>query len=157
MKMNGRKLSGPSTEVVVIPKRDGELVFKAQAVLSYEDFYKLCPKPIPPTIVRPGGIKSQNTEDKDYLKAIEAWAANQTSWMILQSLKATPELEWETVDPVQPNTWDNYQKELKAAGLSDPEINRIVMCVIDANGLNNKKIDEATAAFLASQEKALNP
>ncbi len=71
--------------------------------------------------------------------------------MILESLKATPNLEWESVNPSDPKTWGGYENELVDAGFSIPEISRVIDCVFDANGLNQKKIDEATKRFLAGQ------
>jgi len=151
MKIHGRKLSGPAVEVVVIPRQDGDLVFKAQAVLDYEAHDKLNPQPVPPIIVRPGGVQSQDMEDKDYNEKLDKWAVQKFYWMFLKSLEATPGLEWEIVDLSDPETWDKYQEEMKEGGLSPAEIQRIEACVSNACGLNQAKIDEATNRFLAGQ------
>lgn len=154
MKINGKKLDGPNIEVVVIPRQSGNLVFKAQAVLNYDDHDKLNPSPAPPRKLLPGGIVQENVEDPAYLKAIDAWATRKFYWMFIKSLDATEGLEWETVKLDDPSTWENYKTEMQDAGLSPGEVARIEMCVTDACGLNQSKIDEATKRFLAGQAQA---
>ena len=156
MKYAGKKVDGPNVEVVVIPRASGDLVFKAQAVLDYDDFDKLCPVPLPPPIIKKGGERGLDTNDKDYLAAMDKWASAKTNWMILKSLQATPDLEWETVDMSLSETWGNYEQELKDSGFSPPETLRIIQCVINACGLNQEKIDEATKRFLAGVVSSQN-
>ncbi len=148
MKLHGKKID-PASETLVLPRSSGDLVFIATAVASYENFDKLCPHPVPPTIKRPGQPEAQDTTDKDYLKALDQWASCRTAWMIIESLNATPGIEWETVKPSEPTTWLNFQKELEASGLTQGECMRVINIVLDANGLNEKKIEAATKNFLA--------
>ena len=49
-----------------------------------------------------------------------------------------------------PDTWKNYEADLRAADLSQVEIMRLVDATFDANSLNEDKIDEARESFLAS-------
>lgn len=151
MKMYGKKLSGPEVEVLVIPRKSGDLVFRAQSVLDYSAFEAICPLPTPPEVMRPGGARSKNVEHPDFIKALDDWAEKRTHWMILKSLEATTELEWETIKMDDPSTWSNYEKELKGAGLSNLELTRILSLVTGVCGLDQKKIDEATERFLAGQ------
>jgi hypothetical protein len=51
-----------------------------------------------------------------------------------------------------PNTWINFDKELKDSGLSEIERIRIVNAVMTANCLNESKLDEARESFLASRQ-----
>jgi hypothetical protein len=150
MKINGQVITKPEDEVVVIPRRSGDLVFKARAV-DFSDFMKLCPAPQAPTMIVKGGGKSLNVEDKEYKKALSVWATQRTNWMIIKSLQATEGFEWETVKMDEPSTWGNFQQELEDSGLTALEINAVVQIVLDACGLNQKKIDEATKRFLAGQ------
>jgi len=156
MLLHGKKLDGPKEEILVIPRQGGDLVFKAKAILDYGNFDKLCPRPTPPQIVKPGGAKTTDPTDIDYLRKLDEWAQQKTHWMILQSLSATEELTWETIDLVNPNTWANYETELRQAGFSEAEGGRIISLVISANGLDQDKIDEATNRFLAAQEALQN-
>jgi len=154
MKINGKKIQRPQYEVVVFPRRDGDIIIKAQAVLSYEPFDKLCPAPTPPVVVRPNGTdegaKSIDVNNPKYIEAINTWGKRKLDWMIIQSLKATEGLEFETIDSSDPDTWGNIHKELEDAGFSPLELTKIVDAVITACGLNQDKIDEATRNFLVS-------
>ena len=149
MKLHGKPIEGPNVVTVVIPRSSGDLVFKAQAVLDYSDFDKLCPVPQPPTIQRPGGQKSVNVEDPGYKEQLEKWAEKKSCWMVIKSLSVTEGLEWETVDLSDPDTWINHVEELTKAGLTPHEQSRLVNAFSEANGLSQDKIDEATRRFLA--------
>jgi hypothetical protein len=151
MKLNGKALSGPAVEIVVIPRQDGDLVFKAQAVLDYDDHDKINPQPKPPVVIRPGGVESVDMEDKKYNEKLDTWARQKFYWMFLKSLAATDGLEWETVDMSDPLTWELYKEEMQTGGLAPAEVQRIELCVTNACGLNQSKIDEATNRFLAGQ------
>lgn len=156
MKINGVKVEGAYEEVVVIPRITGNLVFRARAIADYERFEKLCPQPKAPFIQYAGHAQAtQNIEDPDYLEKFQEWAEQKSHWMILESLKATEGLEWETVEMGDSSTWKNYSNEMTESGLSPAEQARIVMCVSQANGLDQSKIDEATASFLADQAARL--
>lgn len=149
MKVNGRSINGPTEEVVVIPRRDGDLVFKAAPVLSYEDLDKLDPRPNPPIKVYPGGKQVENPEDSGYKTKLSEWSTRRYNYMVLKSLSATEGLEFDTVDLSKPETWGGWRQEMQDAGFSNLEIARIEAIVIDACGLNQIKIDEATKRFLA--------
>ncbi len=152
MKINGLIIEGPRPEVIVIPKNGVEYVFKAAPVLSFKPFEDMCPVPNPPEIIKKGGAKSYDFEDKTYNDAIIEWAGRKNSWMILESLKATEGLEWDEVKEGDPETWSNYRTEL-AKCFTDPEIVQIINIVHIACGLNQEKIEEATARFLATEDQ----
>jgi hypothetical protein len=155
MKLAGRKIEGANVEYIVLPRGDGEpLVLKAQAILDYSPFDMLCPPPRPPTVLRPGGVKSYNVEDPRYLESLMEHGRRRSAWIILTSLRlGTPDLEWETVDYGDPNTWSGYIDELRASGFSEVEIIRVVKGCMVANALDDSKLEEARKAFLAFQER----
>jgi len=153
MKMHGKIISCPKPEVIVIPKGGVDYVFKAAAILDYAEFDKLCPVPNPPEIVRPGGQKSIDLEDKTYNNQLTAWAVKKNAWMVITSLAATEGLEWETVKAGDPETWPNYLTELRKV-FTDAENDAIYRTVLTACGLDDRKIKEATDRFLAGQAEA---
>lgn len=159
MKLAGRKIEGANVETVVLPRGGGDpLVLRAQAVLSYADFDKLCPAPKPPVVIRRGGERSLNVEDPRFVAAMETHGEKRTAWMILTSLRlGTPDLEWETVDYGDPNTWAGYVDELRASGFSEVEIIRVVRAVMVANALDDAKLEEARRDFLALEARRLDP
>jgi hypothetical protein len=151
VKINGKKLDSPNIEVVVIPRQNGDIVFKAQAVLDYSDHDKLNPRPQAPKRLMRGGTVQENVEDKTFKKNLDTWAIRRFYYMFLKALEVTEGLEWETVKLDDPSTWENYRKEMQVGGFSPGEINAVEACVTDACGLNQAKIDEATQRFLAGQ------
>lgn len=155
MKIHGKKVEGAYEEIVVIPRSDGNLVFKARAISDYTAFDKLCPEPKGDMRMYPGGRQVEDVESPKYHAKMREWAQLRTHWMILTSLKDSPGLEWETVEMSKHETWANYADEMTSAGLSPAEQGRIVHCVSIANGLDQSKIDEATESFLADQAAAV--
>lgn len=151
MKINGKSYSGGYIATVVLPRGDDYIVFKCQAVMDYKEFDELCPRPDAPTIVRPNGEKSRNYEDPAYNKKLDLWANRRTAYMIIQSLEATEGLEWDTVKKGDPDTWKNFEDDLKNAGITQGEINALTEAILTANGLNQEKIKQATEAFLAGK------
>lgn len=153
MKIHGKKIEGPNVAVLVLPRQEGDIVFTAKAVLKYDEFDAVNPMPKPPVIMRPGGEQSTNPNDKKYQEEVNKWATSKMNWMIIKSLEATDGLEWETVDLSKPETYENVRIELADSGLTAADIARIVNLVIEVNGLNQDKIDEATKRFLAMQQQ----
>ena len=152
MKIAGREISAPKESVLVIPRDDGDIVIKAQPILNLDEFDTLYPPPEIPILMKPGGVKISNPEQPEYLEKQTKWAELKTTWMQLKSLEPT-KFEWETVDMQDPETWENYMSELSTV-FSQVEVVRILQLVIEACGLSQDKIDEATAAFLAGQAQA---
>ncbi len=152
MKIYGQHVKGPNTEVLVIPRGSFDIQFTAQAILDDTPFEALCKRPKPPRISKAGtGEWTDDLKDKDYLSALDRWGRQHTAWTIIKSLEATPKeiLEWEKVNLSDPNTWLDWQKELKDAFFTDYEIVQIQNLVFAANGLNQQRLDEARNRFLA--------
>jgi hypothetical protein len=149
MKISGRKFGVPE-KWVVFPRNENEaLRFKVKAVINFDVFAKLFPSPTPPIKTLPGGIQQLDVTDKDYKDSVQKWAEAKMHWMTLQSLSATPDLEWETVKDSDPTTWGNYQTELSEA-LTPGEIRHLIDQIVRINGLNEEAIERATNDFLAT-------
>lgn len=156
MKIGGKKISGPNVTTIVFPRgddNDNAIVFKVQAVLDTDEFESLCPLPEPPTIVRKDGTKSKDVNDPKYLAKMTKYNTLRFTYTILKSLAATPGLEWETVNMSDPETWQNYEIDLKNAGISLSERNHLLMAVLDTNSISEDRLKEARDHFLRSQAK----
>lgn len=152
MKLQGHTFDKPNTEICAIPRGNGpDIVFIAEAIIDNSDFENLCPPPKPPLLHKPGGVKETNFKDPTYLQAVVQQSELRHAWWVITSLKATPGLEWETVDFGNPKTWLNYKTELRAAKFSEIEIQRIEAAVYNANCLNEGRIQEARENFLRGQ------
>ena len=149
MRIKGKSFSGPRSKIVVIPRDEGNIVFKAQAVLDFEEFEKLFPMPLPPVITYPGKPPVPEFENPEYIKKLNDHSNKRLDYMVIKALEVTEDLEWDTVVMTNPDTWGGWRTELTEAGFSAVEVNAILSAVMDASGLNQEKIDEATQSFLA--------
>lgn len=153
MKIKGNKIIACNIYTVVIPKADQSYVFKIGPA-NMNDFDNLCPRPKPPNKIVAGSddpIKDVN--NPKFKEDLDDYAKRRMSFMFMSSISHTEDLEFDTVDMSDPNTWDNYSEELKEAGFTEGEIIHLLHKVVTANGLNNEIIDKATDDFLASMRQ----
>ncbi len=150
MRIKGQVLNGPNEELIVIPRGQSQIVLRARAVLEYDDFDRLCPEPKAPWVVKPGGQKQQDFNDPKYIAAIAQRVKQQTYFMFIKSLEATDGLEWDTIDLKRPDTWLQFENELKNSGFSQIERNLITRGIMIANNLDDNKVEEARQRFLLS-------
>jgi hypothetical protein len=158
MKLDGKKIEGPNEEIIIIPRsgEDGNIVFKARALLNLDDFDRLCPRPTPRKVRNRDGSIREDRDNADFKVKLETYANRHFAYMVIKSLEATENLEWEEVDINNPTTWTKYEEELKESGFSQIEINRIITGVMTANCLNEAKLEEARNSFLAGQRELAN-
>lgn len=148
MKLNGVK---PSANVVycILPRgTNPSLDFKFEALLDLTEFDLLCPAPKPPMIVRANGQREARIDDPTYRTQVNQYGTKKFAWMFLKSIANTAGLEWETIDMQDHRTWLKYHEELKASGLSQPEIDHLIAAFSEANCLNEAKLQDARDAFL---------
>ena len=149
MKLNGKTVSGANETIIVIPRFNSDnIIFKARAVLDMEEFEKMCPAPMPPKKVFAGGREVENVKDPGYIQQVENHSTLRLSWIVLTSLSATEDLEWDNVDIADPTTWNNFRTEMTESGFSTIEINRVIADCLNVNALNEAKIEAARELFL---------
>lgn len=153
MKYQGRSIKGPKTEILAIPRDDGDIIFTARAVQEIEEFEEILPPPQPPLMVKPGNIQFKNIEDPDFKIALGAWSTQKMNWMILKSLEASEGLEWERVKMDDPETWSEFRVELKESGFNAVEIAYIINAALRVNTIDEAKMEEARARFLVSKSQ----
>lgn len=149
MKLNGKT---PTKNVVtlVLPRNEGgDIVLKAQALTDLSEFERLCPQPVPPKIRTKKSGLIDNYEDDGYKIAIQQRSDQQYAFIMIKSLEATEGLVWETIQLGDPTTYANWTKELGEAGFSVWELGRIKTTVLEANSLNESKLEAARESFLA--------
>lgn len=151
MKIKGRELYQLPEETIVIPRGGEEpIVFKARAVTDWAEFNKLVQEPVPPQrMVK--GKKESDFKNPSYLQRVAKYNELTNAWLILESLKATPDLEWDLVKADQPDSWLKLEEELRQF-LLPVEIRRIIQGVFQANALDEKHVEAARKAFLERQE-----
>ena len=157
MKLSGESIYIPNEVRIAIVRENhpnGGIVFIAKAIEDMGEFEDICPRPQPPWIKDIHGNKTYNHKDEAYLEKLKEWNHKQTQWLVMKSLEATPDLEWEKVNINDPSTYENLEQEFKDAGLNNIEIIRIFNGCLDANSLTNKHIKKAEEDFLASLVEA---
>ncbi len=154
MRIGNVEINGPNEEVLVLPRMSGDIVIKARAVSSMTDFEKFVPEPKPPTVLTKDGAKA-NEKDVTYKQRMEIYGNQRFAYLVLKSLEPS-KIEWTKVNMESPDTWLLWDKEMREAGLADIEINRIIMCVMQANSLDEAKLVEARKVFLRGKDKEVN-
>lgn len=152
MKIKGESFDSPKPIDVALNFGDQVVVLRVKAVLDYSPFEKLVPMPTPPEIIRPGGERSVDVKDKKYREAVSTYARRKTLFMMLESLSATEDLEWDTVDRSKPDTWDRLEKEISKS-FTEYGLAKILQAVLQVNGLGESMVEEARSSFLASQSR----
>jgi hypothetical protein len=136
--------------LLVLPRGESELVFRAKGLPNMDEFEALCPKPNPPgKMTRDGWVPMP--EDPTYQQLISAWGQTRLGYMIVKSLEPS-QIEWDTVNLADPSTWKNWSADLRGGGLSDIECQRVMNIVLEANCLDEAKLKKAREVFLRGQE-----
>ena len=154
MKISGVEIKGPHEELIILPRGEQQIPIRARAVLDMETFEKLCPEPKPPGKRTKAGWVP-NTDDPGYRTILNNYQSQRLAYMMIKSLEPS-NIEWDTVVMDNPGTWTNYLEDLKNAGLSAIEINRVIACVMQANSLDERKLEEARKVFLLGQAQELD-
>lgn len=136
----------PNVETLVLPKGDKFLVFKARGLADMDEFAKLVPEPKPPGKLTKDGWVA-NPDDKNYQSVLTEYNRRRLAYMVVRSL-APSDIEWDTVEVNNPGTWCNWEKDLRDGGLSQTECNRVLALVIEANCLDEAKLQKAREVFL---------
>lgn len=149
MLINGERINVPFRREIVFPRVQGDIVFTATAVSIEEEFEKLCP-PIEPAIERDAkdNIVRVKVDDPKYIAKIKE---RQDRKFDLQVISALENVEWETVDRKDPDSWKNWRKEAIGAGLSDIEVIDLVNRVFETLRPSAELVEEQKKSFLAQQ------
>lgn len=136
--------------VLVLPRGDNQIVFRAIGLRDMDEFNKVCPQPQPPgKRTRDGFVP--NTNDPTYQQVLTEWGKKRFGYMLVKSLEPT-EIEWDTVSLSDPRTWTHWEEDLRNGGLSQIEVNRVAALVLEANALDDEKLSKAREVFLHGQE-----
>lgn len=140
--------------VLVLPRGDQNLVFRAVGLPDMDRFIEQCPQPKPPGKLTRDGVIPM-VEDPSYTQLMDQWGRKRLGYMVYHSLKPS-EIEWDTVQEDDPRTWTNWEKDLRDGGLSEIEVSRVLALVMEANALDENKLKKARDLFLLGQE-AVSP
>lgn len=152
MKVNGQIATRPvALPPLVFPRGEGELVFIALAVENFDEFNKLCPEPDPKQFGRLGPQGWEVDDDSpQYRDLMKQHGRQKWAYMFIKTLEPS-NIEWETVNVNQPQTWKNFEKELRSV-LGHVEYGTLVNLVEEANMMGSDHIEVARKRFLLKQE-----
>ena len=111
----------------------------------------MCPEPKAPGKRTKDGIVP-DTESETYQIRVIRHGEQRLAYLIINSLQ---DIEWDTVKVEDPSTWSNYLQDLRKAGCGTMEINRIIRGVMQANSLDESKLEKAREVFLRGQPTKL--
>ncbi|REJ65631.1 MAG: hypothetical protein DWQ31_16965 [Planctomycetota bacterium] len=141
----------PKEHILVLPRGDQQVVFRAVGVPDMDEFETLCPEPKPPGKLTKDGWEP-NEGDENWKTQMLHHGRRRMAYMAIKTLAAS-DIEWDTVDPDSPKTWTNWETDLREAGFSQVEINRITQLVWEANCLDEEKLERARKVFLRGQQQ----
>ncbi len=151
MKIDGVDPKTMSTEeILVLPRGEKSIIFRAVGVPDYESFNKLCPEPMAPRVHKPKEGWVDHVEEPGYKDMMQTYGRKRLAWLVITSLEPS-DIEWEEVDADKPSTWLEWSEELLDAGFNQVEVNRIQNLVFQANCLDEEKLEQARESFLLGQ------
>lgn len=152
MKIGGIDPKTLSTEeILVLPRGEKNIIFRAVGVQDYDEFNKLCPEPTAPKIHKPKEGWVDNEEEPGYRDMMKTYGLRRLAWLVITSLEPS-DIEWEKVSLDNPSTWTQWNEELKESGLNQVECNRVQGLVFQANCLDEDKLEQARENFLLGQQ-----
>jgi hypothetical protein len=150
MKIGGTDPKTLLNEVVlVLPRGEQTIVFRAKGLPDMAEFDAKCPVPKPPGKFTKDGWVA-NDSDPTYQQVISAWGKKRLGYLVTRSLEPSA-IEWDTVKMDDPRTWANWEKDLVEGGLTQVEANRVLALVMEANALDETKLQKAREVFLRGQ------
>lgn len=152
MKMPGLNLASKRSMVVPIPRGPDTVEFHLTYVNDYSEFEALVPYPQMQEFIGKNGRERKETPD--FKKELDEYSLKKGYWIIYQTLKETPGLEWDTVKENDPDSWVKINDELKAAQFSDKEIAHLYEQVWSVNGMNQKLLDDALKLFFWQRDRS---
>lgn len=144
MKVNGRTVNSLNEDVLVLPRGDGDIVFRGRAIADPDKFTKMVTPPTPPRILKRNEMVT-DFEDTGYLDALMSYQIARTGFTVIETLY---EVEWDTVNKEDPQTFSNWTRDLEGA-FSAAEQQQIINFVTRVNSLDQGKITAARESFLA--------
>lgn len=155
MKIGGVEITGNlaklNEDVLVLPRKEGHIVFTARAIPTLEEFDEKVPRPKPAKAFHKGKGWIENLDDPTYKQQVEQWGKLRVAYFVVKSLEPS-DIEWSTVDLDKIGTWVNWENDFKKVGFTQHECELILGLCMDVNQLNERALEKAREAFVRGQE-----
>ncbi|MHA1950751.1 MAG: hypothetical protein ACXAEN_26240 [Candidatus Thorarchaeota archaeon] len=146
------ELADLNEDVLVLPRRKTQIVLTARALPDMTDFDKLVPEPTPKKNFHKGKGWIPDLKDKTYMDSMKRYGRLRVAYFVVKSLVPS-EIEWDTVDIDDPNTWDNWEDDFKKSGFTQHECNLVLSLCFSVNQLDERKLEQARQLFVLGQEQ----
>lgn len=153
MKFAGSKIEKKNETWLVFERKSADEGLEHVSLLvrpieSYDRFHELVKTPRPPVRHYPGGATKDDTTDPEYLKLKSEHYAKFNAWMVIESIRHTPQLEFEKVDVNDPDTWLAVDEELDEL-LYSHEQARVLEEINKMNSVTDESLVRARERFLS--------
>lgn len=145
-------LANPNEDILVLPRKNSQIVITARAFKSLEEFEENVPKPTPQKVFQKGKGWLPNLKDKTYMDQMTKYGKLRVAYYVVKSLEPS-DIQWTTLDPVDLTTWDRWEEDFLNAGFNQHECNLILGLCLAVNNLDERKLEQARELFALGQEQ----
>lgn len=145
-------LASPNEDVLVLPRRNTQIVITARAFKSLEQFEEHVKKPDPKKVFQKGKGWLPNLKDKTYLNQMERYGKLRVAYYVVKSLEPS-NIEWPNLDTEDLTTWDKWEEDFLASGFTQHECNLILGLCLSVNNLDERKMEQSRDLFVLGQEQ----
>ena len=146
-------VDGPAEEVLILPRLQGDIVIRTRAVTDMKPFEAMCPEPSAPKKLVKGGFEI-DYNNPGFQAANVKHGELRFAYICVKSLEPS-DIEWSRVKVDSPTSWLEWPKELEEAGMSNVEVNRIMLAIMAANSLDENKLKAARDSFVRGMQAPL--
>jgi len=147
MKINGQEIPKLSPKKAIFLREPVPVILTCQPILDFDDFEKVCPPPVAPEVLKPGGVRERNEKDASYIEAQEKYSEKRMAWIIIKSLEGN-NITWEKVNVDDVDTYTNYKEELIESGFTLVEINYLLEVILEASQVETEDLKAMRESFL---------
>ena len=152
MKFAGREFKKANIRKLTITREGEKLVLTFQPS-DMERFELLYPEPKPRKMRKRNSTEwIENRNDPKFKEELAKRNSARLDYMAISSLEAS-QIEWDSVNIDDPETWSKWRDDFKESGFTNVEINRVFMTAMQANSIGDEDITEAEEDFLAMEQE----
>jgi hypothetical protein len=156
MKINGQEIPKIQPKKAIFIREPEPIILVCDPIVDWDKFEEICPEPLPPEVILPGNKRERNPDAPSHQTALEEHSKKKMAWVVLESLKCN-NIEWETVDPDDPETYPLYRDELVESGFTPSEIAYLINTVFEASQLETDDLKAMRESFLVGQGRENEP
>lgn len=153
MKINGQSIHVPFEKTIYIYRLPENIAIQAKAVPFLEDFERLCPEPKRMKVMVDGKFSHFDDAHPKYQAKVKEHNVQYLNYLVLRTL----DIEWDTVDLEDPETWGNWKKEASASGFSNAECNRLANECVAVHNPTAEMVDQMRDDFLRTASQQVSP